>query len=119
NNPKVMYASTQHRTSTPPRDNQPPNSGVRREQDAAIYRSTDEGSTWQQVGGKGLPAEPWGRVGVAAFPGKSKTAYAIVNQGFFRSDDMGENWRQTTKDPRVVSSGYFGQIFVDPNDGNT
>ena len=32
---------------------------------------------------------------------------------------MGDNWTQTTKDPRVVSSGYFGQIFVDPNDGNS
>lgn len=120
NNSKVMYASTGHRPVAPPNPNQPPNPAARREQDAAIYRSTDEGSSWTQVGGKGLPSEPWGRVGVAGAPGaKSKTVYAIVSQGFFRSDDMGENWTQTTKDPRVVSSGYFGQIFVDPNDGNS
>src|SRR4051812_40763823 len=110
-NPKVMYASSQKRAITPP--GAPPNPAARREQDGAIYRSTDEGSTWTQLSGKGLPTEPWGRVGIVAFPGaKSKTAYALTNQGFFRSDDMGDSWQQTSKDPRVVSSGYFGQIFI-------
>ena len=117
-NPKMMYASTQKRAIALPTG--PPNPAARREQDGGIYRSTDEGSTWTQVAAKGLPAEPWGRIGIVAFPGaKSKVAYALTNQGFFRSDDMGDNWQQTSHDPRVVSSGYFGEIFIDPNDGNS
>ena len=117
-NPKVMYASSQKRANPVP--GAPPNPAARREQDGAIYRSTDEGSTWTQLSGKGLPAEPWGRVAIVAVPGaKSKSAYVLVNQGFFRSDDMGETWMQTSKDPRVTSSSYFGQVFIDPNDGNT
>src|SRR5437588_9264119 len=37
-----------------------------------------------------------------------------MNQGFFRSDDGGATWQQSTKDPRVVGSGYFSRVYVDP-----
>jgi len=33
-----------------------------------IFKSTDEGSTWQQVSGVGLPAEYRGRIGIAVAP---------------------------------------------------
>jgi photosystem II stability/assembly factor-like uncharacterized protein len=80
-----------------------------------IYRSHDEGSSWQPVGGIGLPLDRRGRVGVAVAPGSSgMRIYAVMNQGFYRSDDGGENWRKTTTDARVVGSGYFSRVFVDP-----
>ena len=40
--------------------------------------------------------------------------YAIVEQGFYRSDDGGANWYQSTKDPRVLGSPYFSRVFADP-----
>jgi photosystem II stability/assembly factor-like uncharacterized protein len=110
--PNVIYATLQHRQAGPPVRGQTPT-----EQDATIYRSTDQGSTWSVLEGKGLPSEAMGRVGVAVAPGTSgKTVYSIVEQGLFRSDDSGATWTQSTKDPRVVGSGYFSRVYVDPKD---
>jgi len=56
----------------------------KKQQDAAIYKSTDEGSTWSAVEGKGLPTDPMGRMGVAVAPGTNgMQVYAIVAQGLF------------------------------------
>src|SRR5260370_22835314 len=86
---------------------------------AQVYKSNDEGTTWQQVGGAGLPNNPRGRIGVAVAPGmEGNRVYAILNQGFFRSDDGGATWQQSTKDPRVVGSGYFSRVYVDPKNAD-
>jgi photosystem II stability/assembly factor-like uncharacterized protein len=83
--------------------------------ESQIFKSTDAGATWQQVNQTGLPGNPRGRIGVAVAPGTSgKRVYAIMNQGFFRSDDGGVSWRQSTKDPRVLGSGYFSRTYADP-----
>src|SRR5258705_1968403 len=84
-----------------------------------IYRSHDAGSSWQPVGGIGLPSERQGRVGAAVAPATSgKRVYAIMNQGLYRSDDGGENWQKTTTDARVIGSGYFSRIFVNPKNAD-
>jgi photosystem II stability/assembly factor-like uncharacterized protein len=81
-----------------------------------VWRSSDKGSTWQQVAEAGLPDNPRGRIGVAVAPGANgRRVYAIMNQGFFRSDDGGATWQQSTKDPRVVGSGYFSRTYADPH----
>jgi len=78
-----------------------------------IYKSTDAGETWQPLNETGLPDKNLGRIGIAVAPGTSgRRVYAIVDQGFFRSDDSGATWTKTTSDPRILSSGYFGQVFV-------
>lgn len=83
--------------------------------DSQIYKSTDEGTTWQPLSGAGLPATGRGRIGVAVAPGtEGKRVYAIMSQGFFRSDDGGASWQQSTTDRRVVGSGFFSRTFVDP-----
>jgi photosystem II stability/assembly factor-like uncharacterized protein len=38
-----------------------------------------------------------------------------MNQGLFRSDDGGATWRKSTNDGRIIANGYFGRVFVDPN----
>ncbi|HYT50449.1 MAG TPA: hypothetical protein VEL78_08665, partial [Pyrinomonadaceae bacterium] len=87
--------------------------------EAQIFKSTDEGATWQQVSETGLPANPRGRVGVAVARGTNgKRVYAIMTQGLFRSDDGGATWEQSTKDPRVLGSGYFSRTYADPNNGD-
>ncbi|HEX3558811.1 MAG TPA: hypothetical protein VHU19_06390 [Pyrinomonadaceae bacterium] len=88
-----------------------------RQEDSQIFKSTDEGETWHQLSGAGLPEKSRGRIGVVVAPGDSRV-YAIMNQGFFRSDDAGESWQQITRDPRVVGSGYFSRAFVDPKNGD-
>ncbi len=80
-----------------------------------IFKSSDEGSTWKLVMGKGLPEKGRGRVGIAVAPGNhGHRLYAILKQGFYRSDDGGANWHQSTQDPRILGNEYFSRVFADP-----
>jgi len=81
---------------------------------ADIVKSADGGSTWTPLASKGLPEKARGRVGIAVAPATGgRRLYAILDQGFFRSDDGGTTWQQSSKDPRVIASEYFSRIFVD------
>lgn len=116
-NPRVLYAALWHPLDrlffTRP---EKPLSGP----DAWVYKSTDEGSTWKKLDADGMPSDKWGRTGLAVAPGNhGKRVFAIVAQGLYRSDDGGANWRQITKDPRVVGNSYFSRIFVDPKNADT
>jgi photosystem II stability/assembly factor-like uncharacterized protein len=115
-NPSVLYAVLWTRPDDPFSTDEPE---VKKKQDAAIYKSTDQGSTWDAIEGKGLPAEPMGRTGVAVAPGThGMRVYAIVTQGLFRSEDGGASWQRSTTDPRVVGNGYFSRVFVDPKNAD-
>ena len=60
---------------------------------SGLYRSSDGGTSWQELSGKGLPAKPWGRVEVAVAPSDPKVVYAFVeskDSGLYRSSDGGE-----------------------------
>ena len=79
-----------------------------------IIKSNDGGSTWTPLESKGLPEKGRGRLGIAVAAGTAgRRLYAILDQGFFRSDDGGASWQQSTKDPRVIGSEYFSRVFVD------
>jgi photosystem II stability/assembly factor-like uncharacterized protein len=79
-----------------------------------IVKSVDAGSTWNPLVTKGLPDKERGRMGIAVAPGTNgRRLYAIMEQGFFRSDDGGATWQKSTGDPRVLGSAYFSRIFVD------
>jgi len=80
-----------------------------------IIKSADGGQTWSPLESKGLPEKARGRLGISVATGTGgRRLYAIVAQGFFRSDDGGANWYQSTKDPRIEGSVYFSRIFGDP-----
>jgi photosystem II stability/assembly factor-like uncharacterized protein len=114
-NPSILYAALWRRPEGPPNPDEKPNT----EQNAGIYKSTDQGSTWKLVEGKGLPTEPMGRVGVAVAPGTDGLrVYAIMTQGLFRSDDGGANWQRSTTDPRILGNGYFSRVFFDPKNAD-
>jgi photosystem II stability/assembly factor-like uncharacterized protein len=114
--PSVLYASLWTRPEDPFSSDEPEK---KKKQDAAIYKSTDQGSTWNAVEGRGLPTEPMGRIGVAVAIGTNgMRVYAIATQGLFRSDDGGASWQRSTTDPRILGNGYFSRVFVDPKNAD-
>ena len=89
------------------------------EPNSYIIKSTDGGSTWAPLKSNGLPEKERKRLGVAVAAGTAgKRLYAIMDQGFYRSDDGGATWQQPTKDPRIKGSAYFSRIFPDPNNAD-
>jgi len=115
-NPSIVYAPLLTRPEDPFSTDEPEK---KKTQDAAIYKSTDEGSTWSAVEGKGLPTEPMGRIGVAVAPrSNGMRVYAIVTQGLFRSEDGGVSWQISTADPRILGNAYFSRVLVDPKNAD-
>jgi photosystem II stability/assembly factor-like uncharacterized protein len=115
-NPNLLYASQWTRPDDPFSTDVPEK---KQQQDGVIYKSVDQGSTWNAVEGKGLPTDPMGRIGVAVAPGTNgKRVYAIVTQGLFRSEDGGASWQRSTADPRILGSSYFSRVFVDPKNAD-
>ena len=117
-NPRVLYASLLIPAPEPnesaPKSTDASSTQKPPEDTSVIYKSTDEGATWFPLASKGLPEKDRGRLGIAVAPHTmGKRLYAVMNQGFFRSDDTGATWTKSTKDPRILGSGYFSRIFVD------
>ncbi|MGH8127449.1 MAG: WD40/YVTN/BNR-like repeat-containing protein [Gammaproteobacteria bacterium] len=79
---------------------------------SGLYKSTDGGNTWEQIG-KGLPtvAQGLGRIRLAIAPGNPNRIYASVRAGMYRSDDAGQSFHRVSHDPR--NSGGF--VTVAPN----
>src|SRR5213592_977302 len=70
---------------------------------SGLYRSTDGGTTWQELHGNGLPNGILGRIGVAVSGADSNRVYAIIEAkegGIFRSDDAGQHWTRVNDDGR-------------------
>jgi photosystem II stability/assembly factor-like uncharacterized protein len=106
-NSRTLYASVYHPGS---------GAGASAIADSSdIIKSSDGGVSWAPLESKGLPEKARGRIGITVVAGTAgRRLYAIVDQGFFRSDDGGANWYQSTRDPRVIGSPYFSRVFADP-----
>ncbi len=94
-------------------------------QGSGLYKSTDGGSTWQQIT-KGLPGEgdKIGRIGIAISPSNPKRIYLSLEadkaQGVYRSDDAGESWQQVNEDHRIGGRGPGAMgIAVAPDNPDT
>jgi photosystem II stability/assembly factor-like uncharacterized protein len=113
NDSRTIYAVIRHIPVL--RDPKNPDQKPPDEIDSVIIKSMDAGETWSPTGETGLPSGHRGRIGLAAAAGISgKRIFALMHQGFFRSDDAGSTWQQITTDPRVIGDEYFGRTFADP-----
>jgi photosystem II stability/assembly factor-like uncharacterized protein len=113
-NPNVLFAGTWN-AHRPPWSTYAPLQGP----GGGMYRSTDNGATWTQLTGNGLPEGDWGRVGVTVSP-DGRRVYALIDagrhSGLYRSDDGGNTWTLANSDPRLTSRGwYFMQPTIDPS----
>ncbi len=83
----------------------------------SLFKSTDEGVTWTELKGDGLPALA-GRTSIAvAMNTNSQRMYLIGNFGLYRSDDGGTSWRQMAASDRRIANGQGGYncgVYVDP-----
>jgi len=111
-NSQIVYASLWN-TRRPPWYAYAPSNGP----GGGIYKSVDGGATWKQLT-SGLPAEGFGRSGIAIAPTNAKIVYAVIDAkegGLFRSNDAGATWTKTTGDTRVWGRGwYFEKLAIDP-----
>jgi photosystem II stability/assembly factor-like uncharacterized protein len=82
----------------------------------ALFKSTDEGLTWKEIAGNGLPSLS-GRTSVAvAMNTNAKRMFLVANSGLYRSDDGGAHWRQMDATDRRVANGQGGYncgVYVD------
>ncbi len=110
--PRIMYATFQRGGfgMTAAQRAQLPPLGV------GIYKSTDEGATWTQLSGNGLPSNARDFQVASASGTQGQRVYAEAQGngrdagGMYRSDDGGQTWTLATKE--IGSAG--GPVYVDP-----
>jgi len=89
---------------------------------SGLYKSTDAGATWKQMGGQGFPKGPLGRIGISVSPNPERLYAAIEapQGGIFRSDNGGETWTAVSHDTRFTQRAwYYMHIFADTKDPDT
>ena len=115
--PQILYASAWQAVSGEP---------VEAGEESGIYRSTDGGDSWEELG-NGLPDGPMGRIGLDVAPSSPHVVYAfvdnwgaspvedrdIVGGEVYRSDNQGESWRKVNEDDIYPVFGVYGWKFTD------
>ena len=89
---------------------------------SGLFKSSDGGTTWNQLTG-GLPTYEnggLGRIGIGIAASDPRRMYAMVEAkpeagGVYRSDDAGATWTRVNHEPRIYGRGNdFACVRVDP-----
>jgi photosystem II stability/assembly factor-like uncharacterized protein len=81
-----------------------------------MYRSTDGGSTWQEIN-NGLPTR-WAKFrSVAIDPTDPQQIYIGVEGTIYHSADGGDSWNQLGS--ALTTDGNIGRIAIDPTNPTT
>jgi photosystem II stability/assembly factor-like uncharacterized protein len=98
-----------------------------------IFRSTDGGTTWKRLEGKGLPTTTIGKIGLAIASSDSNRIYALIETSdgepregretesgiLWRSDDGGDNWKLVNHDHIMTQRPhYYTRCAVAPDNAN-
>ncbi|MCB0733387.1 MAG: glycosyl hydrolase [Flavobacteriales bacterium] len=92
---------------------------------SALWRSRDEGKTWQNISkNPGLPEGLLGKITLAPSRAKKDLIYAMVEHasqgGLYRSDDGGDTWKLVNSSAEIRQrSWYFSRVTADPKDPET
>lgn len=97
--------------------------------DAKIFKTTDGGNNWTQLGG-GLPTTEESRIGLAISNTNPNVLYAIYTDAnsvdvkdIYKTTNAGTTWTamNVTTDLSGVQGGfgwYFGEVYLNPYDNN-
>ena len=117
-NHRVMYASTwQVRRS--------PYSFSSGGKGSALWRSKDDGETWENLMSKpGIPEGIVGKITISASPVQKRLVYAMIEHatqgGLYRSEDGGESWERVNGEGKIRQRAwYFSRVYCDTKDANT
>lgn len=84
---------------------------------SGLFVSLDGGETWAEPEkGSGLPAKPYGRIGLAIAPSNTDRVYALVEShknALYRSEDGGSSWAIVNTESIGSRPFYFADIHVD------
>ena len=116
-NPRIIYASTWRVQRTP----YSLSSGG---EGSALWKSTDEGETWNEISlNKGFPTDTLGIIGVAVSPINNQRVWAMVENkdkgGLYRSEDGGETWSIVNSERKLRQRAwYYTRVYADTKDVN-
>ncbi len=92
---------------------------------SGLWMSRDEGATWTQLKGHGLPDSPLGKIAVGIAQRNPNRMYALFETGgngrgsLWRSDDGGEEWRVASYS-RLLNERphYYTRLMISPDNSN-
>ena len=111
NNARIIYASTWEMKRNGFRMDSGGN-------DSNLFKSFDGGNSWINItSNSGLPAGPWGIVGITVSPVDSNRIWTIIEAadgGVFRSDDAGLTWKKVNENRALRQRAwYYSRIYAD------
>ena len=91
---------------------------------SAMWKSTDEGKTWENISdAEGLPTGVWGIAGVAVSPVNGERVYAIIENedgGLYSSADGGDSWKKVNSSRSLRQRAwYYTRLYADTHDEET